>query len=435
MLEALGMLTDLVWGTLRLGWPILAGVAAVIAFLVAILALATPYLKEDDCFYQIRDWALQPGRAARYRGLITAGLGAAGRFYGETLRPSWRGYGACLVIAFAYPTLLWLLAWGFDGPGVLAGDRQLDDTTPTWRRFLAVPVLLGVGLGFAWYWRNFDRWSDRIAQGVSVALGRAQLHRILPDRAVVAVVAVVAGVAVGAAVALGTVGTVGAVVGVGGVGAVDAVVYALLFLLLPFANAALDHLSVQVSRLLLADLIRRAGPWQWLVVAGHVLLDIIAAALFLVGLAILLPVVLQAANLGFVGLGWPVVEWRLYLDAARADPFGAGLTVTGMLATTLIPTVLHLLAAGVALGLPVIGGRRIEVLADQPSTTLLDRAGFVLLAAVPGLLSWATLCVIAIVLWHAAGLCFGPLGGHLAALAETAGGWVPDPPAAVGWYR
>lgn len=54
--------------------------------------------------------------------------------------------------------------------------------------------------------------------------------------------------------------------------------------------------------------------------------------------------------------------------------------VTGMLATTLIPTELHLLAGCVALALPVIGGGWIAKNAGESGATLLDRAIVVMLA-------------------------------------------------------
>jgi hypothetical protein len=145
---------------------------------------------------------------------------------------------------------------------------------------------------------------------------------------------------------------------------------------------------------------------------------------FLVILAVMLPVVLEVTNLGLTAIGWPSVEWRLYLDAARNDPLGGGLLVTGMLATTLIPTLVHLLAGSVALLLPWFGGRWIVALAEAGTPSLWDRGRFAVLAGAAGLLPWTALCLAAITAYHAAGLWFGPLGAGLARLALMAGGWV-----------
>jgi hypothetical protein len=138
-------------------------------------------------------------------------------------------------------------------------------------------------------------------------------------------------------------------------------------------------------------------------------------------------VALQLANHGFDLVGWPAVDWGAYLQAARDDPFGAGLTVTGMLATTLLPTLLHLLAAGVALLPPSIGGGGIAGLAAKKKTTLLDRVIFVASVAGSAVASWLILALVCIVLWHGLGSFAGPLGGHLADLAVEAGRWVGGP--------
>ncbi len=235
-------------------------------------------------------------------------------------------------------------------------------------------------------------------------------------RAVVAVVVVVAVVAVVAVVTV--------VAGVAG----GAVIFLTLYFVVPAANAVLDHVSVQVSRWLLTDLVdRRSAAWQRLWMIGHVIADVFAAGIFLLALAVLLPAVLQVTNRALDAVGWPLVEWGVYLDAWRREPFGAGLLVTGMLATTLVPTILHLLAAGGALTLPVIGGGRIRTLAAKPATTLFDRINFVGLIAISVFLSWAVLVVIGVAIWEATEVFSGPLGSKLADLAEEVGRAIGGP--------
>jgi hypothetical protein len=364
------------------------------------------------------------------------------------------------VVALIYPFFLWQLAWVLGGPATIGGLPGFDETMSSGRRWVGLALLWAAIFVFAVFLRNLDSLNNRFSRALLRLRDHSRLLGFIPQswvRAVgmsvavgagIGVVAVGTGVAVGASagavvaggmvVASGVVVADGMVVVAGvAVGAVAAgvmgdagvaIVYVTMLILVPAANAALDHFSVQVSRRLLTDLVdRRGAGWQWLMILGHVVADIVAAGAFFAILAVSLPALLQLANRGFDALGWPLVEWSVYLDAARKDPFGAGLLVTGMLLTTLIPTILHLLAAGVALALPWIGGATIDRLADKPSPTLLDRMGFVGLIFLSVLLSWAALVVVSVTLWEAVAAFVGPLGQSLADLAYAAGRMVGGP--------
>ena len=134
-----------------------------------------------------------------------------------------------------------------------------------------------------------------VAAGAVVAVGVVGIIDTLAS-----VDAVNSGVAIIAGFAIGTVATVGWVDTGTVMGAIPYLVHVLL---IPVLNASFDHLSVQVSRLLLTDLVKHDGPWQWLAVAGHLIGDIFFALVFLFGLAILLPLSLDIANLGLAALG------------------------------------------------------------------------------------------------------------------------------------
>ena len=123
----------------------------------------------------------------------------------------------------------------------------------------------------------------------------------------------------------------------------------LLYLLLPFINALFDYVSVKYSRYFSTRIAAGEGAWM---VSMHLLLDAVLALLFFFGLLLALPPLIDGYN-------WlcsdsasllPPIDWRELALQARDDPWGAGFLVTLMLLSTLIPTLLHLLMAALALG-------------------------------------------------------------------------------------
>lgn len=353
--------------------PGLACVGSVLIIVTGVVAALTPVLKDDGSFEQIRKWAHKPGFAVRYRALIRSGLSAADRFYGVARGLSWQGFIACCAVALIYPFLLWQLAWAMNGPMTIGGVRGFDDSMSSAERWIGLifywtlMCLLGVAT-----WKlesmavtgGMKRWRQSglsslllevllelrggLAAAAGFLVGGVLLAGIAGVR--VGVVAGVAGLAVAVAAGVGVTGfaklggvtvavaaawTIGAGLCIAVVAAElggpvvpgfdiahAGVVLATMLVLVPATNAVMDHFSVQVSRWLLTDLVERRGAaWQWLVVLGHVIADIIAAGVFLVVLAVLLPALLQLANCGFGAIGWPLVDWPLYLHAARTEPF------------------------------------------------------------------------------------------------------------------
>lgn len=112
---------------------------------------------------------------------------------------------------------------------------------------------------------------------------------------------------------------------------------------LPFANALLDWPSWWVSRGLgrhLEGVLGRA--WAALAIAGHVVVDLIAAVAFLYALAVLLPFVIEVFNLWSVHNGNPKpLALEGFIEQAVEKPWPNAVWVLLMLLSTLVPTLLH----------------------------------------------------------------------------------------------
>lgn len=129
---------------------------------------------------------------------------------------------------------------------------------------------------------------------------------------------------------------------------------AIFLALLPILNALLDWLSLATSRYLISHVLNQRNK-NWLMLLKHIILDIALAVIFMLSIATLIPISLQATNLILAFFEFELIlSWKLLLDQTRQEPFTQGLLVTGMLFTTLIPTFLHLILCVLALLCPVI---------------------------------------------------------------------------------
>jgi hypothetical protein len=153
----------------------------------------------------------------------------------------------------------------------------------------------------------------------------------------------------------------GAVIWLAGVNPLS-LAFLLFFVVLPVANALLDWPSWAISRWLGHDLhdlmsgrsrwlgrILRPlfrGAWQAASFAVHILLDLGAAVVLLVALAILLPFLIQLFNNAVLATGGePPLALHGFLTRAVQRPWPDGAWALAMLLTTLIPTALHAGAA------------------------------------------------------------------------------------------
>jgi hypothetical protein len=131
-------------------------------------------------------------------------------------------------------------------------------------------------------------------------------------------------------------------------GSVAFICIAMLLLLIPLFNAALDWLSWGVTRYFLEKAEKSTSTTRGIILLFMELLaDFLIAALLLVSLAVLLVMGSELMTQLVNPFANSRVPWESVLSAFQAKPWGTGLIVTGMLITTLIPTFLHLVA-GVA---------------------------------------------------------------------------------------
>ncbi len=173
----------------------------------------------------------------------------------------------------------------------------------------------------------------------------------------------------------------------------------------------MDYGSWAISRKLVHGLIRGGGKLSAL---WHVALDALLAAGFLVLLAGLLPMIIQAVNRviatprfthGLISIPLakadPAIVWAPFLENAIEHPFTAGFAVTAMLATTLIPTALHLAAAVIAVAISPMPGHAWVVgkLRHAPPLAAIDQVRVVCWFEAWTLLSFAVVVAVCAALW------------------------------------
>ena len=174
-----------------------------------------------------------------------------------------------------------------------------------------------------------------------------------------------------------------------------------------------------------------ASASRRLTVAWHAGLDLVLAAGFLALLAFVLPMVLEAARSIFGALGWGDFAWRPMLEAARDEPLGAGIMVTGMLATTLLPTALHFFIASMALLIPNFdlsrpSRSRLRGWMDLKKPHYFITIGVVGWLAGGALMSWLVLVLIGTTT-YALVSAFGPDAGEILL-------WIAEQGAAIGGH-
>ncbi|MEM7245911.1 MAG: hypothetical protein AAF533_11240 [Acidobacteriota bacterium] len=142
----------------------------------------------------------------------------------------------------------------------------------------------------------------------------------------------------------------------------------IFFLVLPTSNSLFDFLSWGASRLLLKRASKSGTPLGH--VAAHIGLDLVIAVVLLIGLCCTLPLLSEIGNKHLGTEGDDVLDWRRYADAAADSPLGAGVFVTLLLGTTLLPTVAHICFGIVSLLVRITPGREWTaraLAAPQPS--------------------------------------------------------------------
>ncbi len=370
------------------------------------------------------DWAVwlrHPLVWEGYTTVVKRGLDWLDGFFGEPR--SGRAFRRCWLIAFLYPSFLFLLSWVFEGPKHFKTETFLIEASQT-RRILDGFVVYAIGFVIFFIVRRRRHWAEllvrrlpaswRFKEGLGIIVELGIIFGAILGAGTVALTAFFAGavldtgavtvastVAVALAAAFADTGAVtvafastvavalaAAFAGTGAVAVtfavavavaisfavafavlgagtgIGAVIWLLAFLLFPLLNAILDWLSWWVSRSLIRKVTQDPSHRRIFI---HLGLDLFWAAVFLVSLAALIPIEVQAANRAFSAAGWPVIEWQGNLAAVKTAPFTRGIVLWGMLLTTLVPTALHLLVATTALVLkwPMPGKLKIAGLLEE----------------------------------------------------------------------
>ncbi len=115
------------------------------------------------------------------------------------------------------------------------------------------------------------------------------------------------------------------------------VMLAIFMFVFPLGNAVFDWLSWAATRYFLKAIKRDQSVWM---LAVHILTDLAVAVVCILGLAIVLPFTTELT----VNLLSIPFDWRQWISNSLANPFPDGIPLFFMLATTLIPTAIHVTA-------------------------------------------------------------------------------------------
>ena len=325
-----------------------------------------------------------------YFQAVTRVLTFAEDFYGTRLI-SWQSFGRCLTLAYLYPMLAALLGWVIYNAGSPGGlDLFSQDLTGPTRALVAGGLLISFPISafLATKARAFAEWAlERVDRALPSSVPRTSfLSKALRATANFGVGAFVSAFAgaflIAFAVALAVAGASAFAVGfaitfafagafavafVGAFAGALAIAYTValagasafagagtdpellftalllvfVFTLLPLLNAIADTLSVAITRKFLGHLKRsgtRPGLRRILV---HLALDILLALGCLVLLLISLRLCLDLW--GRLSPDTLPFDWRVYIDTIQ-DDWRHGTALYLMVFTTLIPTLVHVIA-------------------------------------------------------------------------------------------
>ena len=319
-------------------------------------------------------WTQRNSIAERYHALLRWLLRRAEHFYGSHWL-SWQDFGFSLSLAYLYLVLAALLGYALANNAQVAGLEMFPAEDNALLRWLVLLMLLIMTALMVWILRSCVRistWYNSLSQHLfgSRSLGRLLLAMLLSASIPYGyylsgsinwtdiALAGASASALSLAGAIAIVFTAASALTLALAGAillylnehdVDAQILLLLYLLLPLTNALFDCVSVKYSRYFSTRIAAGEGARM---VSKHLLWDTALAVLFFFGLLLALPPFIDGCNWLFSHIAplLPPIDWRELALQARDDPWGAGFLVTLMLLSTLIPTLLHLLMAGVALG-------------------------------------------------------------------------------------
>ena len=317
------------------------------------------------------------GWKERYENALRAVLAFADRVYGPNtlaFRPQWRALDRSLIIATIYPLAIFLTGWTFGGSGILgvpgAGLRLLPDlpmlARPLFLAGIAASVLAFVYLPRLPLLKRADAWllartgetakPDAIGTISIFAVSALWLGSALLVSRYIYIMPIILPLYLLVLMIFGASMSGFSFLALYFVVALlnylflkfepsGLVLGLLVFAALPALNAVFDWLSVNATRFLLAESLRApasAGPLARLRPAALLALDLAVALVCLSGLAFALGFLLEAANAVKIRLDGIPIQWVSTVAAATHAPFTEGFLYTGMLITTLVPTLVHL---------------------------------------------------------------------------------------------
>lgn len=447
------------------GWGVTGSIAALLILFTTILLWLLPFpsrsiriqLQSADDREDLRGRLGAISAFSRYKIAIWR----FSRWLHNWFGASWnaQAFERCVAIAFVFPVALFL------GASVLSGYKNGKMTTGELLFFLLGVVVLA----FAVRWLfHFLYWTMRRAWG-NVG-GDAELAEIVA-RVVLGAFAVVFAFAIAFTVASSVAGqftnastVLLAIAGGFAFAFTFALAYAfagiwafliallivtvlalvmakqfaffllLFFIILPVLNAVMDWLSWAMTRLFIRYVYGAPdGAPGVLMVLGLFAVNIAVALTFVMALAVLLPIGLEAADLLLSVFGREPFEWRHVAAQAVNDPWNEGLFVTGMLLTPLVPTIASMTIGLAALVAPFTPGSA-NVLAVIPADSTISLQETETKIAVRGLLLarlWyipALLIALAVyaLIWLLIHLTAVPVADFLHSLALCSTSWSPN---------
>ncbi|MEM9206151.1 MAG: hypothetical protein AAGA88_07465 [Pseudomonadota bacterium] len=312
--------------------PVVAGL--VVAWFLNRTSKFRTYLDHSESRKTVYDQLSGRRTFGRYRARIRGLNALFDRWQGGI--GSWQQFGWCLHVAFLYPIALLAIVWLFT-TGATSG---LLSPVQTYMFTVAAPVtLLALGSIYAALVFELDKIQSKVIWilSISTALGvGAKFHSRLFSLSVIAIAFAFAGaVAVSIPVAL---------VFTDAFTTTFAAILLTFFLLLPVANSSIDWLSWSATRWFLRRMVRVPEGWVGAgMLAIEIVVDLGVAIVCLIALAVVLPNAFQISGVILsLSVDPQPFEWHALVEAATHAPFSEGLLVTGMLFTTLIPTIIHL---------------------------------------------------------------------------------------------
>ncbi|MEL6476331.1 MAG: hypothetical protein AAFR17_03315 [Pseudomonadota bacterium] len=360
-------------------WRVVVEIATVVCGPIA--ALVTVYqfwLNRSDRIadkLEKKKWRVEYAALLRRRSLRTdsyrRSLEARGagwdRFFGPRLI-GWEAFSGCLRIAFAYPLLLFIIAYVLSGARGIGGIGMFAEAQ-WWGELALRAGALALTAGAFLLWLRFvtdgengllpwlkrrlpagSKWSSgwhggfvsRLAEFLSFLIAATLAEVAAGTGPEIVAIALALAVIASGVIIVATFGALSVLIlaiadltAASDAGASGAVLL-IFFVLLPLLNAVVDMMSWAITRWFVRQAARLGLTVR---VFFEALLDIGLAFLCLILLAAILPNAIALANLV---LPEPGVDWDERAAQAVRDPFGAGFMVSGMLLTTLVPTAIHL---------------------------------------------------------------------------------------------